>query len=219
MEKTISNIKKILHIGPKKVKDDNFKNDANDAPKMQEKVMTTKIELSREFLLTEAGLQCKTCVKTTMSDDIQAESVTENCAACELPIHVKNLVFDGERNWHYKCFSCGQCNTALVNQKYYDKAGNLFCNNCFLAEYLPTCFNCREEIKGKSGVKMSAVSGQMLTWHQACLHCSVCSEGVTLDNVVFRDNLFCKPCYLDTMLNKCEQCRKVGNNDITSTLL
>ena len=55
MEKTISNIKKILHIGPKKVKDDNFKNDENDAPKMQEKVMTTKIELNREEIARDSA--------------------------------------------------------------------------------------------------------------------------------------------------------------------
>jgi len=161
-----------------------------------------------EFLLTEEGLQCKSCVKITMSEDIQSQSVTENCVGCELPIHVKNLVFDGEKNWHYKCFSCSQCNTGLVNQKYYDKEGKLFCNNCFLAKYLPTCFNCKEELKGRSGVKMSAVSGQVLTWHEDCLQCSVCKARVALDNVVFRDNLFCKTCYLDTMLNKCDACMK-----------
>ena len=31
-----------------------------------------------------------------------AESATEICRGCELPIHVKNLVFDGESNWHFK---------------------------------------------------------------------------------------------------------------------
>ena len=83
------------------------------------------------------------------SDDLQAESVTEICKGCELPIHVKNLVYDGESYWHHKCFVCGQCNSSLVNSKYYDKNGSLFCNNCFLAEHLPTCFRCRVEIKGK----------------------------------------------------------------------
>ena len=83
------------------------------------------------------------------SDDLQAESVTEICKGCELPIHVKNLVYDGESYWHHKCFVCGQCNSSLVNTKYYDKNGSLFCNNCFLAEHLPTCFRCGVEIKGR----------------------------------------------------------------------
>jgi hypothetical protein len=160
------------------------------------------------FLLTEDGLQCKDCVKITRSDDIQNESVTDNCKACELPINVKNLVFDGESNWHYKCFCCNQCNSALVNQKYYDKSGKLFCNNCFLAEHLPTCYNCKVEIKGKSGVKMNSTNGQVLTWHEDCLQCSVCQAGISLDNVVFRDNLFCKSCYLDTIMDKCDKCAK-----------
>ena len=191
--------------------------------------------------------------------------MTDNCAGCELPIHVKNLVFDGEKNWHYKCFSCNQCNSGLVNQKYYDKEGTLLCNNCYLAQYLPTCFYCNKEIKGRSeystvsiytsmvlsrtiytshtvnyttckvslilvctslkydmiygisdGVKMSAVSGQVLTWHEDCLECSVCKEGVTLDNVVFKDNLFCKTCYLETMLNKCDTCKQVSGGIINS---
>eukprot|EP00092_Neocalanus_flemingeri_P020518 GFUD01022231.1.p1 GENE.GFUD01022231.1~~GFUD01022231.1.p1 ORF type:complete len:519 (+),score=136.93 GFUD01022231.1:269-1825(+) len=161
-----------------------------------------------DFLLTEDGLQCKACVKITMSDEIQTESVTENCKACELPIHVKNLVFDGEQNWHYKCFCCSQCNSALVNQKYYDKSGKLFCNDCFLAEYDPTCYNCKVEIKGKSGVKMQSSTGKVLTWHKDCLQCSVCQSGISLDNVVFKDKLFCKSCYLDTILNKCDKCVK-----------
>ena len=169
------------------------------------------------------------------SDDIQTESVTENCKACELPIHVKNLVFDGERNWHYKCFSCNQCNSALVNQKYYDKAGKLFCNNCFLAEHDPTCYKCTVEIKGRSeylvdpyetltiiiigGVKMNSTSGQVLTWHEDCLQCSVCQKEISMDNVVFRNKLFCKPCYLDTILNQCDKCEKVNISGISSSAI
>ena len=66
------------------------------------------------------------------------------------------------------------------------------------------------------GVKMSAVSGQVLTWHEDCLQCSVCKAGVTLDNVVFKENLFCKTCYLDTMLNKCDTCKQVTGAIINS---
>ena len=58
-------------------------------------------------------------------------------------------VYDGESYWHHKCFVCGQCNSSLVNTKYYDKSGSLYCNNCFLAEHLPTCFRCGVEIKGR----------------------------------------------------------------------
>jgi len=162
-----------------------------------------------EFILTEDGLQCKKCLKTTMSDDLQIESVAEICKGCDLPIHVKNLVFDGESYWHYKCFVCNQCNSSLVNSKYYDKQGKLFCNNCFLAEHLPTCYNCKMEIKGKGGVKMHSDSGQTLTWHEDCLQCSVCQVKVQLDNVVFSDKLFCRSCYIETNLNKCDKCSKV----------
>ena len=56
---------------------------------------------------------------------------------------------------------------------------------------------------------MSSESGQVLTWHQACLACSVCQANINLDNVVFKEKLFCKTCYLDAILNKCEQCCKV----------
>ena len=48
------------------------------------------------------------------------------------------------------------------------------------------------------GVKMNSTNGQVLTWHEDCLQCSVCYAGISLDNVVFRDKLFCKSCYLDT---------------------
>lgn len=162
-----------------------------------------------EFLLTEDGLKCKKCVKNTMSEDLQTESVTEICKGCSLPIHVKNLVYDGESYWHHKCFVCGQCNSSLVNTKYYDKNGSLFCNNCFLAEHLPTCFRCGVEIKGRGGVKMNSESGQTLTWHEDCLQCSVCEVRLRMDNVVFKEKLFCKSCYIEASLNKCDKCCEV----------
>ena len=48
MEKTILNIKKILHIGPKKVKQEERKNFNTMEPKVEETVVTTKVELKRE---------------------------------------------------------------------------------------------------------------------------------------------------------------------------
>ena len=91
-------------------------------------------------------------IMSSRSEDLQTDSVTEICKGCSLPIHVKNLVYDGESYWHHKCFVCGQCNSSLVNTKYYDKNGSLFCNNCFLAEHLPTCFRCGVEIKGRGSL-------------------------------------------------------------------
>jgi LIM domain-containing protein 2 len=137
------------------------------------------------------------------------EASADSCKACQMPVHVKNLVFDGEHNWHQRCFTCRQCNSSLVNQKYYEKEGEgLFCSNCFLAKHLPTCFACREEIKGSGGVKMEAGGGEVLTWHQACLTCSVCCQAVGLDNVVFKASLFCKMCYIQSTLDRCEECSK-----------
>ena len=48
MEKTIKNIKKILHIGPKKVKHEKSEDASTEKPNMQQKVLTTKVELTRE---------------------------------------------------------------------------------------------------------------------------------------------------------------------------
>ena len=57
---------------------------------------------------------------------------------------------------------------------------------------------------------MHSDSGQTLTWHEDCLQCSVCQVKVQLDNVVFSDKLFCRSCYIETNLNKCDKCSKVG---------
>ena len=59
---------------------------------------------------------------------------------------------------------------------------------------------------------MSSESGQVLTWHEDCLQCSVCHLTVSLDNVVFREKLFCKSCYIENNLNKCDKCTKVSRN-------
>ena len=59
------------------------------------------------------------------------------------------------------------------------------------------------------GVKMNSESGQVLTWHEDCLQCSVCHLRVSLDNVVFREKLFCKSCYIENNLHRCDKCDKV----------
>ena len=59
------------------------------------------------------------------------------------------------------------------------------------------------------GVKMHCESGQTLTWHEDCLQCSVCQIGLRVDNVVFKQKLFCKSCYIEASLNKCDKCSEV----------
>ena len=66
----------------------------------------------------------------------------------------------------------------------------------------------------EGGVKMHSEGGQTLTWHEECLQCSVCSVRLQMDNVVFRDKLFCKSCYIQTSLNRC---RPVCENISSST--
>ena len=48
MDKTIQNIKKVLHIGQKKSKGDLIENGSSEKQKVQQKVLTTKVELTRE---------------------------------------------------------------------------------------------------------------------------------------------------------------------------
>ena len=40
-----------------------------------------------------------------------------------------------------------------------------------------------------------------------------------MENVVFRNKLFCKPCYLDTILNKCDKCVQVHISGISSSAI
>ena len=47
MDKTIENIKKILHIGPKKGKQEKIEDFSEEKPKVKEKVITTKVEVTR----------------------------------------------------------------------------------------------------------------------------------------------------------------------------
>ena len=59
---------------------------------------------------------------------------------------------------------------------------------------------------------MNSPSGQVLTWHEDCLQCCKCQAALNTENVVFNEKLFCKSCYVDTMLNKCDACVKVMIN-------
>ena len=45
-----------------------------------------------EFLLTDSGLQCNSCVRRRLEEEEGQEAGQESCKACQLPIHVKNLV-------------------------------------------------------------------------------------------------------------------------------
>ena len=51
MEKTINNIKKILHIGPKKSKDE--QDFIDEKQRMREKVLIANVELTRFEILRE----------------------------------------------------------------------------------------------------------------------------------------------------------------------
>ena len=59
---------------------------------------------------------------------------------------------------------------------------------------------------------MNSESGEVLTWHEDCLQCTVCHLRVSLDNVVFREKLFCKSCYIEHNLDRCDKCAKVSRN-------
>ena len=48
MEKTIQNIKKIFHIGPKKAKNEESESFFTVEPTVEEKVVTTQVELKRD---------------------------------------------------------------------------------------------------------------------------------------------------------------------------
>ena len=64
MEKTIQNIMKILHIGHKKSKGDLSENGSSEKQKVQQKVLTTKVELTRKDIPGAKPRDCETVAFT-----------------------------------------------------------------------------------------------------------------------------------------------------------
>lgn len=70
-------------------------------------------------------------------------NVNMTCNACNGVILDKLMAKTSPDNkiWHSNCLKCSECNM-LLDAKYFETSGRLYCRNDYLTHFGPTCFGC-----------------------------------------------------------------------------
>lgn len=118
--------------------------------------------------------------------------------------------------WHSDCLKCCECNK-LLDSKYFETSGRLYCRNDYLTYFGPSCFSCAGKItddqyffsvKQQSAIQqqsqqapgqaaplhpqMATPSSSNLFFHDKCFVCSYCARSLQKGD---------KYCILDTSSN------------------
>ena len=106
--------------------------------------------------------------------------------------------------WHSECLKCSKCNK-LLDSKYFETSGRLYCRNDYLAYFGPSCFGCAGKITDDQyffSIKQTISSGDPmhgnatqttngLFFHERCFSCNYCARSLQKGD---------KYCILDTSL-------------------
>lgn len=112
------------------------------------------------------------------------------CNACNRTIYDRHMSKTSPDNkiWHSECLKCCKCNK-LLDSKYFETSGSLYCRNDYLAYYGPSCFGCEGKITDDQyffSIKQTISSGDPLHgthqttqsntifFHQKCFACNIC---------------------------------------------
>merc|ERR1711977_198895 len=88
-----------------------------------------------------------------MADARSGEQRTQwqlgKCRGCMLDIEGGQVVEAAGGKWHAKCFCCTQCQSSLIGAKRKkEENGRVFCHECWVELYAPTCYVCHQKIAG-----------------------------------------------------------------------
>lgn len=69
------------------------------------------------------------------------------CNACNRTIYDRLMSQTSPDNkiWHSECLKCCECNK-ILDSKYFETQGRLYCRNDYLAYFGPSCFACADKI-------------------------------------------------------------------------
>jgi len=115
------------------------------------------------------------------------------CNACNRTIYDKLMSKTSPDNkiWHSECLKCSECNK-LLDSKYFETSGRLYCRNDYLAYFGPSCFGCAGKITDDQyffSIKQTMSTGDTLHgtttqttntlfFHDRCFSCSYCSRAL-----------------------------------------
>lgn len=110
------------------------------------------------------------------------------CNACNRTIYDKLMSKTSPDNkiWHSECLKCCECNQ-LLDSKYFETSGRLYCRNDYLAYFGPSCFGCDGKITDdqyffsikqtiSTGDTLHGTTTNTLFFHDRCFSCNYCSR-------------------------------------------
>lgn len=123
------------------------------------------------------------------------------CNACNRTIYDRLMSKTSPDNkiWHSECLKCCECNK-LLDSKYFETSGRLYCRNDYLAYFGPSCFGCAGKITDEQyffSIKQTISTGDPLHgtqtsnlfFHDKCFACNYCARALQKGD---------KYCILDT---------------------
>lgn len=114
------------------------------------------------------------------------------CNACNRTIYDRLMSKTSPDNkiWHSECLKCSECNK-LLDSKYFETRGRLYCRNDYLAYFGPSCFRCADKISDEQyffTIKQTTSNGDplhgnaqttqpnTLFFHDKCFACNYCNR-------------------------------------------
>lgn len=113
------------------------------------------------------------------------------CNACNRTIYDKLMskTIPDNKIWHSECLKCSECNK-LLDSKYFETSGRLYCRNDYLAYFGPSCVGCGGKITDEQyffSIKQTLSTGDSLNgpgaqtvnslfFHNTCFSCNYCSR-------------------------------------------
>lgn len=119
-------------------------------------------------------------------------NINMTCNACNGVILDKLMSKTSPDNkiWHSNCLKCSECNM-LLDSKYFETSGRLYCRNDYLTYFGPSCFGCGCKITDEQyffSIKQTVTTPgdslnggtnaqtNTLFFHDKCFSCNYCSR-------------------------------------------
>ncbi|KAI6221445.1 hypothetical protein M3Y99_01545400 [Aphelenchoides fujianensis] len=121
---------------------------------------------------------------------------SNQCAACDAPIHDRFLLCVNGSPYHAECLRCSTCSVQLENEPTcYWKQSVLYCKQCYGQKFQTKCALCDRQIQPTDWVRRA----RSFVYHLACFSCNHCKRQLSTGEQfsLQENNLLCKQHYLE----------------------
>ncbi|XP_071505531.1 testin-like [Diadema antillarum] len=151
-------------------------------------------------------------VKDYLPQDMECFKCGGEIEAGEIGIFVDKME-DESCCWHPFCFTCNTCEELLVDNSYFYREGQIYCERHYAELIMPRCASCDELIF--TGEYVRAMSENFHGGHFCCEQCDKALSGQSY--IMREDRPFCVSCYDDNFANECAECnKKIGHESKAS---